>query len=53
MDDLPIGTIVLLRNRPLGRNKIQDAWGPKENVVVERVILIVTYIEWNQTMDQL
>ena len=36
-DDLPIGTIVLLRNRPLGRNKIQDAWGPKEYVVVERI----------------
>ena len=36
-DDLPIGTIVLLRFCPLGRNKIQDAWGPKEYVVVELV----------------
>jgi hypothetical protein len=35
--DLPIGTIVLLRNRVLGRNKIQDTWGPKEYVVVKQV----------------
>lgn len=35
--DLPIGTIVLLRKRVLGRNKIQDAWGSKEYVVVKRV----------------
>ena len=26
-----------IRNRTLGHNKIEDAWGPKENVVVERV----------------
>jgi transposase InsO family protein len=25
---LPIGTHVYLRNRPMGRNKIQDAWNP-------------------------
>ena len=36
-DDLPIGTLVLLRNCPLGRNKKQDAGGPKEYVVVERI----------------
>ena len=36
-DDIPIGTIVLLRYRPLGRNKIQDPWGPKEYVLVECV----------------
>lgn len=25
---IEIGSLVYLRNRPLGRNKIQDAWGP-------------------------
>ena len=35
--DIPIGTIFLLHYRTLGLNKIQDAWRPKEYVIVERV----------------
>ena len=33
---LPTGTHVYLRNRPKGRNKIQDAWSPTVYVVVDR-----------------
>jgi len=31
------GTTVLLRNRVVGRNKIQDAWDSRKYVVVKRV----------------
>ena len=31
---LPIGSTVLLRNRVLGRNKIQDTWNPIKHTVV-------------------
>lgn len=30
---LKVGDVVLLRNHPLGRNKIQDAWKPERHVV--------------------
>ena len=33
---LPIGSHVYLRSRPMGRNKIQDAWDPQIHVIAER-----------------
>ena len=35
--DIPVGTSVLLRNRVLGRNKMQDCWNPLPYVVVSRL----------------
>jgi transposase InsO family protein len=35
-DILPVGTHVYLRNRPRGRNKIQDAWDPTVHVITNR-----------------
>ena len=32
---LPIGAHVYLRNRPMGRNKIQDAWDPSVYIVTD------------------
>ena len=32
---IPVGNIVYLRDHPLGRNKIQDAWKPETYVVVD------------------
>lgn len=34
---IAVGALVYLRNRPVGRNKIQDAWGP----IVHRVVGIM------------
>ena len=36
-DYLPVGTKVLLRNRPKGRHKIQDIWNPSLYIVTGRV----------------
>ncbi len=35
-DVLGIGTHLYLRNRPMGRNKIQDAWDSNIHVIVDR-----------------
>ena len=35
-DILPVGSKVLIRSRPLGRNKIQDAWHPEVYKIVQQ-----------------
>ena len=35
--EIPVGATIYLRNRVMGRNKIQDAWGSKEYIVAKIV----------------
>jgi transposase InsO family protein len=36
-DIIPVDTLVYLRSRPIGRNKIQDAWGGEVYKISERI----------------